>query len=132
MAGGSDIVIDPAGEWPHTVDAAVPPGRVEEGAEAIVVLPFRQEVENLLFPGKNIRAAFAAGAGGTAGDGSFGVAEGMGKDAAAEPIGDAVQKRNPSPLILPGPFGPDDPALEPLDLAYDGGKRGGACGGNFW
>ena len=33
VAGGSDIVVDPAGEWPDAVDRAGPAGEVEEGAE---------------------------------------------------------------------------------------------------
>jgi len=53
VAGGSDIVVDPAGEWPDAVDRAGPAGEVEEGAEAAVILPLRQQVEELLFAGED-------------------------------------------------------------------------------
>ncbi len=110
VAGERDIVVDPAGERPDAVNPAGAAGEVEEGAEAAVVRSLRQEVEDLFLVGEDIGAAPAAGAAGTAGGRRIGEAEGMGKDAAAEPVGNAVQERNPAPAILPGPLGPDDPA----------------------
>ena len=117
VAGGSEVVIDAAGEGPDRIDPAGPPGKVEEGAVAAGIQPLRQEIEYIFLVGEDVGAAAAAAAGRTAGEGGLAAAEGVGKDAAAEPVGDTVEEGDPAPVVLPCPLGPDDPPLEPFDFA---------------
>ena len=57
MGRGRKVEIDPAGQGPHAVDAAVLAGKVEEGAKAAVVDAFRQQVEEFLLGGEDIGSA---------------------------------------------------------------------------
>jgi len=81
--------VDPAGEGADGVDSAVPAGQVEERAVSGVVEALRQEIEHLFLVGEDIGAAAAAASGGAADGGGFARAEGAGKEAAPEPVGDA-------------------------------------------
>lgn len=125
--GGSEVVVDTAGKGPDAVYAAGPPGEVEEGAVSGRLHPLRKQVQYILLICKDIRAAHAATAGGTPGGGSYAVAECVGKNAVAEPVGDTVKEGYPAPVVLPCPIGPDDPPLQLFNLGVEHVSR--MCGG---
>ena len=127
MGRGGKVEIDPASEGPDTVDAAVFAAAVEEGAVAAVVDPLRQQIEEFLFSGKDIRATAAAVAPAAADSNSgLAVAEGKRINLLAEAVGTAIKEGELTPALTAGALVPDDSPLQLLDFPGDDGRRAGA------
>ena len=124
MGRGGQVEIDPAGQGPDAIDAAVLATAVEEGAKAAVVKPLRQQIEEFLLGGEDIGPALAAGAGAaTDGESGLAVAEGEGVNPPAEAVGTAIKEGDLPPALVTGALAPDDAPLQLLDFARNDGRR---------
>jgi hypothetical protein len=117
IAGFGKVVVDPAGERAHLVDAAVALGEVEEGTVSAVVKPLGEQVEDALFIGEDVGTAFAALAGRAPGLALLVVAKGFCKDAPAESVRCSIEKADLTPSVGTRQVGVDDTALQALYLA---------------